>query len=128
MRQILLDTPIIVDFLSAGNKQLSLMFLMASHYQFSVSSVTVNELRSGITEPQHNNDLDLILSGCEVLEFNDEIAEKAEHLERHFEGSARKISMRNLFIAATAMSNRLPLATVDKTPYKSIEGLQLLSV
>ena len=128
MRQILLDTSIIIDFLSAGNKQRSLMFLMASHYNFTVSSVTVNELRSGISSPQHQEDIDNILSGCKVVEFDDAIAEKTEQLEKHLEESEGSVNTRNLFIAATAMTNRFPLATMDKAAYQNIEGLQLLSL
>jgi len=89
--------------------------------------VTHFELYSGIKHHKDISRMDKLISFLEVLDFNTIQAQEAASIYRSLKKQNKLIEFRDIFIAASALSNNLPLATLNKKHFQRIEGLALIS-
>lgn len=66
------------------------------------------------------------LEGIEVLPFAIKTAEVAADLSIRLRKNRIQLSNDDLFIAATALANDLPLATLNRKHFERIDGLKLV--
>lgn len=64
--------------------------------------------------------------GLTVLPFTDEVALKAGQIYHQLRTSNQLIEFRDIFIAATCLTFKLPIATLNKKHFTRIDGLKIV--
>lgn len=81
--------------------------------QYYYSSVTRFELFIGATDPQKWQDAQKVISNVIELPFENEAAMEAAHIYLDLQKLGQMIGFRDIFIAATAFVNNLPVKTLN---------------
>ncbi|SFQ56963.1 type II toxin-antitoxin system VapC family toxin [Parafilimonas terrae] len=122
----LVDTTILIDYFRKTDKANSkLIALFDQGYDFSISAITHYEIYSGATSAQLPFWTSM-LARTEVLFFDQTISQTAVDINAMLKQKRKQIGIADLFIAATAISNNLPLATLNRKHFDRIDGLPLL--
>jgi len=123
---VLADTSILIDYFRKTDKVNSVMIaLFDQGFDFSISAITHYEIYSGATAlqlPFWTN----LLSRTKVLPFDEAVAQTAVDINTILKRKRKQIGMADLFIAATAISNHLSLATLNKKHFDRIDGLTIV--
>lgn len=123
---VLLDTSVLIDLFRKSDKENSvLVSLIRQGYTYCISSVTEYEIYTGTTSGQigfWNN----FLQKTEVLSFDKNVARVAVEINRELKRKRKLIDTADLFIAATAVSNNLPFATLNKKHFDRIDNLLIV--
>ncbi len=125
-RRILIDTSIIIEYIRKHEKSKTLFWQLLQRSDCLISTVTEFELYSGIKHDEDVARMDKLLSFVEILDFDSYQAQKAAEIFRALKRQNKLIEYRDIFIAASALSANLPLATLNHKHFKRIEGLTLI--
>ena len=127
MKSFLLDTSILIDFLRVKDKKQTLLYKLAKkNYTFFISIVTHSELYEGrnVWKNQYaNKELEILLTGITILPLDIEISRLAGKIR-----TKHHIALIDAIIAATALQNKLSLATLNVKDFKKIDALELLKI
>lgn len=124
---ILADTSILIDFSRKTDKANSkLIALVREGYAFSISAITEYEIYSGAPTAQQDYWQDF-LKHTQVLPFNKDVVKAAVDINNALKRKRKQIDIADLFIAATAVSNDLPFATLNMKHFERIDNLRILS-
>lgn len=123
---MVVDTSIFIEFLRSKDKTKTALFQIPDNQQIYISSVTLYELLIGANTPVKINDIKILTEDLHVLVFNDEVAIKAAEVYHQLRTENKMIEFRDIFIAATCLSNNLPVKTLNKKHYDRIKGLKVL--
>lgn len=122
----LIDTTILIDYFRKTDKANSkLVFLFDQGYDFSISAITHYEIYSGATAAQLPFWTNM-LARTNVLPFDQTISRVAVDINAMLKRKRKQIGIADLFIAATAITNNLPLSTLNRKHFDRIDGLSLL--
>lgn len=122
----LADTTILIDYFRKTDKANSILVALFDRgYDFSISAITHYEIYSGATTAQLSFWAN-ILSRTKVLFFDQTVAQVAVDVNTMLKRKREQIGIADLFIAATAISNKLPLVTLNRKHFDRIDGLTLL--
>lgn len=123
---ILIDTSILIDYYRKTNKANSVWIeLIDQEYQFAISVITKYELYSGATQSQvtfWNN----ILTSISIISFDELCVDTAVNLNSELKRKRKQIDLADLFIAATAITQNLSIATLNKKQVDRIDGLDIV--
>lgn len=123
---ILVDTSILIDlFRKTDKSNAALVSLVRQGYSYSISAITEYEIYTGTTSSQIDF-WDNFLAKTTVLTFDKAVAKVAVDINKELKRKRKLIDIADLFIAATAISNNLPLATLNKKHFERIDGLTIL--
>ncbi len=122
----LVDTTILIDYFRKTDKAKSkLVALFDQGYDFSISVITHYEIYSGATSAQLPFWTGM-LARTKVLPFDQMISQAAVVINAILKRKRKQIGIADLFIAATAITNNLPLSTLNRKHFDRIDGLTLL--
>lgn len=120
---ILVDTSILIDYYRKTDKTKSAWInLIDQGYEFAISVVTKYELYSGATQSQINF-WDTIMSLISVIPFDESCVDMAVQLNSTLKKKRKQIDIADLFIAATAVNLKLPIATLNKKHFERIDEI-----
>ncbi|MBS1745610.1 MAG: type II toxin-antitoxin system VapC family toxin [Bacteroidetes bacterium] len=120
---ILVDTSILIDLFRKTNKANSVLIsLVRRGYLFSISAVTEYEIYTGAALGQVDF-WNSFLENTIVLPFDKSVAKTAVEINRALKKKRKLIDTADLFIAATAVTNNLLFATLNRKHFERIEGL-----
>ncbi|HRO43951.1 MAG TPA: type II toxin-antitoxin system VapC family toxin [Flavipsychrobacter sp.] len=123
---VLADTTVLIDFFRKADKANSkLITLFDQGYDFSISAITHYEIYSGATSAQLQF-WESVLARTKVLPFDQTISKAAVEINALSKRKRKQIGIADLFIAATAIKNNMPLATLNRKHFDRIDGLSLL--
>ena len=123
---ILIDTSILIDYFRKSDKANSkLISIIKKGYKFHISSITEYEIYAGAT-PGQQNFWQQLLEKIEVLSFDKQSAIAAVEINSELKRKSKQIAVADLFIAAIAVSNNLPFATLNKKHFERINNLQII--
>ncbi|MBF0450288.1 MAG: type II toxin-antitoxin system VapC family toxin [Candidatus Magnetomorum sp.] len=125
--RILIDTSVIIDFLRKKNKQKSVLWRIKEKYECLISTVTLFELQCGSKTEQHEKDIHKLLKWIETIPFDENISDISATIFQDLRAKNQLIEFRDIFIAATAISGDLSLATFNLNHFKRIQNLSLLN-
>ena len=125
---ICLDTSILIDSFRKEKKKNSLFFRLTQQYRiFTVSVITEYEIFVGSNQEQQEF-WENFFSRIVVLPFDSASSQVAVQIFKDLKAKNKLIEIPDIFIAATAMQNNLPLATTKQKHFVRIEGLELVSM
>lgn len=123
---IMVDTTILIDYYRKTDKINSAWIgLIKQGYRFSISAITKYEIFAGANPAQLEfwND---VLKAIQVIPFNEETADKAVEINTQLKRKRKQIAIADLFIAATAVSHNLRMATLNTKHFDRIDGLHIV--
>jgi predicted nucleic acid-binding protein len=120
------DTSVFIDHFRSKNKNNTYFDrLLADSDEFLVSAIAKYEVLCGAKE----DDIDywgMIFGNMEVLPFDDTVIDMARQIHRQLKRDRCLIDMADILIAATAIVNDLPLATLNRNHFGRIDGLRFV--
>lgn len=123
---VLADTSILIDYFRKTDKSnSSLVLLLEQGYDFAISAISYYEIYSGTTPAQLPFWQDL-LKQTTVLAFSQNIAQIAVDINDELKKKRKQIDMADLFIAATAITHNLPIATLNRRHFERIDSLNIM--
>ena len=123
---VLVDTSLLIDlFRRKDKKNAFLVSLVEQGYTYCISAVTNYEIYRGASLGQETF-WSTLLGKIIVLPFDESASRTAAAIAAALKRKNKQIAAPDLFIAATAISNNLPLATLNKKHFEQIEELQLV--
>lgn len=123
---VLSDTSILIDLFRKTDKANSaLISLVRQGYIYCISSITEYEIYTGTT-PGQVGFWDDFLDKTSVLSFDKTVARVAATLNQSLKRRRTIIDLADLFIAATAVANNLPLATLNRKHFERVDGLSII--
>ncbi len=124
----LVDTSVLIDFFRKSDKANSkLILLIDKGYKFCISAITEYEIYTGATAAQIAY-WNKFLENIEVLNFDSSCVYKAVAINKALKVKSEQIGMADLFIAATAISNNLPVATLNTKHFNRVDELILVDI
>lgn len=123
---MVIDTGIFIEHLRIKDKTASTLYKLADNSDLFISAVSLYELYMGATTIEKEADVQNITSDLSILPFTDAVAQKAAEIYHQLRRSSQVIEFRDIFIAATALVNELPIVTLNKKHFKRVDGLQIL--
>lgn len=122
------DTSLLIDFFRKSDKSNSkLILLIDNGYKFCISAITEYEIYTGATTVQMDY-WKKFLKNIEVLNFDSTAVVKAVAINKALKIKSKQIGMADLFIAAIAISNNLPIATLNKKHFERVDDLLLIDI
>ena len=123
---IMVDTSILIDYYRKTNKENSAWIsLVRQEYKFVISSITKYEIYCGAAQNQLNF-WDKVLQAIDVLPFDEAAVNTAVEINAALKRKRKQIDLADLFIAATALTNNLPNATLNKKHFGRIDSLNII--
>lgn len=125
--KILLDTSIIIDFIRQKDKTKTYFYKLAlkKENSFHISIITKAELYAGQSvwkNAKARNDLEIILSKISISALTHIISINSGKFKALY-----GVDLIDGIIAATAITHKLPLATLNRKHFSKIPSLKLLS-
>lgn len=125
---ICLDTSVIIDFYRKTDKSNSFFYKLAKNHQhFAVSAITEYEIYTG-SNPKKDIFWNEFFEKVISLPYDQKVNQTAIAIERQLKRERKQIDIPDLFIAATALTNRLPIATLNTKHFEQIQGIELTSM
>ncbi|NJL75631.1 MAG: type II toxin-antitoxin system VapC family toxin [Saprospiraceae bacterium] len=123
---ICLDTSVLLEYFRKTKKENAFLTALLSRYDvFATSVITEFEIYSGATDEQMKF-WDTFFQQIDILPLNTEAIQIAATLFKQLKLQNSLIDMPDLFIAATALSYQLPLATLNVKHFERIHQLELI--
>lgn len=123
---MVIDTSLFIEHLRAKDKTQTALFRLSDTEVRYVSTVSVYELSVGATDAAKTASIRHELQGLLVLPFSTEIAEKAAEIFRDLRRRGLMIELTDIFIAAIALVNDLPIKTLNTRHFERVTGLELM--
>jgi predicted nucleic acid-binding protein len=124
-RRILIDTSVVIDHFRKKNKQKSLLYELSKENTLFLSAISKFEFLVG-AKPSQIRQTETIIEGFYILSFNSNVADIASDIAKKLKTINKIIEFRDIFIAATAIANNMPLSTLNVKHFKRIDDLELL--
>lgn len=126
MENALLDSSILIDFLRRKDKENSILVkFVKEQKKLYVSIITHTELYAGKSVWEKNlakEELKKLFSGITIIPLDETISIKAGEIK-----AKHNINLLDAIIAATSITTKLHLATLNIKDFKKIRGLKILN-
>ena len=116
---------IFIEYLRSREKAKTTLMNLPELPLLYVSDVTVFELFMGAKDESKWKDVETVLNPLIRLPFNYPAAVEAAKIFQHLQKQGSIIEFRDIFIAATALVNKLPVKTLNVRDFSRIPGLEL---
>ncbi len=122
---MVIDTTLFIEHLRAKDKTQTTLYKLPFTGVRYVSAVTVYELFAGATDTAKVESVRLELDGLLILPMTAGVAERAGVIYQDLRQRGLMIELSDIFIAATALANNLPVKTLNTRHFERVEGLRL---
>lgn len=126
-KTLIIDTSILIDYYRKTDKENSIWIkLIREGYRFAISSITKYEIYSGAT-PAQLDFWNKVMSNIDIIALDESCIDVAVDINAVLKRKRKQIEIADLFIAATAVSRDLPIATLNKKHFERIEALTIIA-
>jgi tRNA(fMet)-specific endonuclease VapC len=123
----ILDTSILIDFFRKTDKKNSRFYTLSDTFDsFGISVITEYEIFIGATSAAQKDYWIHFLQRITVISLDSETVQTAISLNEELKKARKQIDSADLFIAATAIRNDFPLATLNNKHFDRITGLRVI--
>lgn len=126
-RRVLVDTSILIDFFRKENKKNSKLYKIQQNHSLYASTITEFEFLAGVKDETIVS-LKHFFSKINLLPFDSKAAAKASSIFKDLKSKNQIIEFRDIFIAATAIANNLPISTLNIEHFKRVQDLKILGI
>ena len=122
MKNFLLDTSVIIDFLRQKEKRKTLLYRLSEYELFS-SIISHSEVFSGKSvweNEEARKTVQTVFSDITIIPLTQKLSEYAGYIKAH-----QSISLIDCIIAATAIQENIELVSLNTKDFKLIEGIRL---
>jgi len=127
-KTVLLDSSIIIEYFRKENKSKSILYKLSEQHHFCISTISVFEIKIGLRTARHWNDYQVLTKNIEILPIDELCINEAVSIFNSLKTQNDSLELADLLIAATAISNSLPLATLNLKHFEKISNIQLFSL
>ena len=127
-RTVLLDSSIIIEYFRKEKKAKSILYQLSGNHRLCVSTITIFEVKIGLKSERQRNDYRTLIKDIEILSIDEFCIDEAVRIYHHLKERNKLIELADLLIAATAITNSLPLATLNTRHFENIKNIELLSI
>ncbi len=124
MKNILVDTSIVIDYLRSKDKQATLLYQVSKDkHRLFISMITYAELHAGKSVWEHEEarqKLHKIFAGMGIIPLDRNIAEQAGKIR-----TQHGLSLLDAILAATALRNKMELVTRNGKDFRDVQGLTI---
>ncbi len=125
-REVSVDSCIFIDYFRSRDKGATRLIRLRKDYdRLYVSAVAKYEVFAGASD-ECVDYWQSLFESYEILPFDDAAIEKARALYRPLKRKNCLLDLGDILIAATAIVNDLPLATLNQRHFERIDGLRLI--
>lgn len=125
-RGMVVDTSVFIEFLRATKKDKTLLYKIADDSKLYVSTVTLFELYAGATNHSKWMDIKLLTEDLILLPLTVDVSQYAAKIFQKLRLENQIIEFRDIFIGATAITNKLPILTLNKKHFSRIADLEII--
>ena len=123
----LLDTSVLIEFFRKTDKRNSKFYQLTDAFDsFSISVITEYEIFVGATSKEQKGYWNEFLDKVTIIPLDSAVIQMAVTLNEDLKRKRNLIETADLFIAATAMVNNIPLTTLNIKHFDRIEKLNLV--
>jgi len=122
---ICLDTSVLIDYYRKKDKSKTKFVQLSEQYSFAVSVIVKFEILTGINANQEEYWVKLF-DNLKVLPLGEKDVEIAATILRSLIKQNRIIGLKDILISATAITNNLPISTLNINEFQRIENLKLV--
>ena len=124
--RVLIDTSIIIEYFRKKKKEETTLYtLCAASQEIVVSAITVFEVFVG-SNPKNEQDIKELFERFTIISFDEKIAKIASREHQILKRQNKIIELRDLFIGATAIAAKLPLATLNPKHFKRLSKITII--
>ncbi|MGV9012219.1 MAG: type II toxin-antitoxin system VapC family toxin [Flavobacteriales bacterium] len=122
---ILVDTSVLIDYFRKKDKSRTMLWqLFKDGYGMSISVITEYEIMIGATEQQQAF-WDQLLRHLAILPLRSAEVRTSVIIQAAMKRKRKQLSIPDLFIAATAVEAKLPIATLNAKHFVHVPGLSV---
>jgi tRNA(fMet)-specific endonuclease VapC len=127
--RVLIETTLIIEYLRTRHRAIITRFekAIAKFDECFLSVITVYEVEFGAARAGRISDLTGVLPYVDVLPIDETVAEQAAKIHANLVALNQEIGVKDIFIAATAIVNELPILTYNIEHFQRVPGLQVVS-
>ena len=123
---ILIDTSILIDYYRKTDKKNSSWFaLVQQNYEFAISAISKYEIYTGATQNQLTF-WDTVLQAITIIPFDEACVDSAVSINTNLKRKRKQLDLADLFIAATAITHGLSIATMNRKHFNRVDNLQII--
>ena len=122
---MVVDSTLFIEYLRSRERAKTTLMNLPQVESLYVSDVTVFELFMGAKDESKWQDVEILLNPLIRLPFNYPAAVEAAKIFQFLQKQGSIIEIRDIFIAATALVNNLPVKTLNVKDFSCIPGLKL---
>jgi tRNA(fMet)-specific endonuclease VapC len=126
-KRVLVDTSILIEFFRKKDKKKSILYNIQKTHKIYTSTISEFEFLAGVSE-DHAASLNKFFKKIDIIPFDSRASIIASSIYKNLKSRNQIIEFRDIFIAATAIANDLPAATLNENHFGRIERLKLLTV
>lgn len=125
---ILLDSSILVELFRSAKKENTMFYKLANEENhFGISIITHYEVFAGSNEKQDSFWKEFT-AAIDILDFDLKSSEQAVKIYKQLKKTNKLIDLADILIAATAISNDLPIATLNLNHFERIKDLSIIKI
>ncbi len=122
---MVIDTNIFIDHLRSLEKTKTYLSKISNEIH-SISSISLFELYAGANTPRKKRDIKLLTDDLIIIPFDEQESEQAAKIYIQLKQENKLIEIRDIFIAATAITNGLSLLTLNIKHFERIKNLKII--
>ena len=123
---VVIDSCVFIEYFRSKDKQKTLLSrIYQQQMELYVSAVAKYEVLSG-AKVEHMDEWQHTFENITVLPFEDSTIMTAREIFRQLKQDRKLVSLGDILIAATAIANDLPLATLNRNHFERIRGLRFV--
>lgn len=127
-RKVLIDSNILIEYLRNRDKE-NTTLVKLQDYDFYISVVSVFELLAGANTNEKKLEAKILIEDFIKVNFTEKDAELAGEISIFLRSEGINFkNFNDIFIAATALSNDLPILTLNTKDFQHIKNLKLITI
>ena len=127
-RKILIDSNILIEYLRAGDKENTIL-VKFQEWDFFISVISIFELLAGANTSEKKQQAKTLIDNFTKVDFTVKDAELAGDVSIFLRSEGINFkNFNDIFIAATALTNDLPILTLNTKDFQHIQNLKLIKI
>ena len=126
--EMVADTSIFIEYLRAKKKENTILQNLPNNTELCISTITMYELFMGAKNQEKWTEVYKLIEDLVTFRFDHKVAILSAKIYHQLRKDNKMIEFRDIFIATTAIHNKLPLLTLNKKDFSRIKNLKIVQL